>query len=532
MASNPEGLERSIGNRNVKNHSADLDVVSLYGSLPGLNASCNKGKSFPDAIDFSAAANPYGNQLEEQDQLFNRVSAKRMDLKDFSVAENKLLTGSASNDVTEHVSAYHDGGYWKPIYARIDNQQKSIWTSARDRSITASEFKQLESNEQKIEALKAKLEADGSMSPSDRDVLNRAIDANWDLYKKDIGIGNQGGSSSSGDTRQGGGSSSGDTKPGGGNSSGDSSPGSGTGSGAVGNGEFTIKDGHIVGPDGQTFIAKGIAVDAASAVRDEATILKYFPKVNTIRLVTGPDGNTYTGYNKSPAEVAQETQQFIDDMTKRGIVVEIDDHQPGDLHQPATGAALKAEEDWYANLAKANKDNPYVWFQTPNEPVRGQDKNFVNDTVAEEKGIYDAIRGTGNNNIVVAEMAANYTADKITQDPSVFSQYSSMQNVVFDYHFYEETPDYIKKRLASTAPIADTQGVIPAIIGEYGNTDGSGRFLSAAGNENLKAVQESGLGNIAWTLHNGTAKTDENQLLDRNGQLTAYGQEVADYINS
>jgi Cellulase (glycosyl hydrolase family 5) len=538
LPSHHESSDRPSDKLTGQHNCENIDVMQLYMNAPDISDRRHPGNPLPDSIGFATASNPYGNSAAAQSEIFKKTSSGHMDLDDFTGAENKLMTGSASNDVTEHVKAYHDGGYWKPIYARIDTQQKSIWTSVKDHTLSEADFQKLESNEQKIETLKAKLESDGSMSPKDRDILNKAIDANWSEYKRDNAPGSHPtdngkppsstGSNSGGDTGPG-------SSPGGdtGTSSapgGDTGPGSNPG-GANTDGQFTIKNGQIIGPDGNTFIAKGIAVNAGSAVQDEETILKYFPKVNTIRLVTGLDGNTYTGYNKTPAEVAQETQKFIDDMTKRGIVVEIDDHQPGDRHLPATGAALATEEQWYANLAQANKNNPYVWFQTPNEPVPGNDKNFVNDAVAEEKGIYNAIRATGNNNIVVAEMASNYSADKITSDPAVFSQYSNMENVVFDYHLYDKNPDFIKKRLASTAPITDTQGVIPAIIGEYGNTDGGGTIVTAAGDANLKAVQSSGLGNIAWAFHNGTAKTDANRLLDSNGQLTDYGQEVANYIN-
>lgn len=562
MPSNREISDRSSDRQSGKHDCPNIDVMQLYANFPGRDTDRHNKKNndndddgsgkkpLLDSINFATAPDPYRNSGNPQAELYKEVNAGKLDWNTFSNTENKLMTGSTSNDVTEHVKAYHDGGYWKPIYARLDTQQKSIWTAVKDHSISESDFRQIESNEQKIETLKAKLEKDGSMSPSDRDILNRAIDANWDEFKRDAGIKDgKSTASGSGDTPPGksGGasdSSGGTANPSGGTT--DSSGGTTDSSGGTTNpsggatdssgsahadGQFTIKNGQIIGPDGKTFTAKGIAVNAGSAVQDEATILKYFPKVNTIRLVTGPDGNTYTGYQKTPAEVAQETQQFIDDMTKKGIVVEIDDHQPGDRHLPATGSALATEEEWYANLAKANKNNPYVWFQTPNEPVPGNDKNFVNDAVAEEKGIYEAIRATGNNNIVVAEMASNYSADKITHDPAVFSQYSSLENLVFDYHLYDETPAFIKNRLASTAPITDTQGIIPAIIGEYGNTDGGGTVVTAAGDANLKAVQESGLGSIAWALHNGTAKTDENRLLYNNGQLTAYGQEVANYIN-
>ncbi|MBS1955163.1 MAG: cellulase family glycosylhydrolase [Cyanobacteria bacterium SZAS-4] len=539
--SHRESSDRPSDSLNQKQNGVNVDVLQLYA-----NSAChNSGHgALPESIDFASAASPYGSTPEEQSKLFKQVSEGHLDWKGFSSAENKLLTGSSSNDVTEHVTSYKDG-YWKPVYARLDTQQKSIWTAVKNHDLSEADFQKIEATEQRIETLKANLEKDGSLSPTDRTTLNRAIDAQWEDFKTAYARDRKhpSGQPSGGGTDTNIPPSGGDTNtpPNGGDtnippSGGDTNipPGGDTNTGTNTNpdGQFTIKDGQIIGPDGKPFIAKGIAVNAGSAVQDEATILKYFPKVNTIRLATGADGNTYTGKGKTPEEVAQETQQFIDDMTKRGIVVIVDDHQPGDRHVPATGSALKAEEDWYAKLAQANKNNPYVWFQTPNEPVPGNASTFVKDTVAEEKAIYNAVRSTGNDNIVVAEMASNYTADRITGDPSVFSEYSSMKNVVFDYHIYNRTPEFIKHRLASTAPITDTQGVIPAIIGEYGNTDSGGTLVTAAGDRNLKAVQESGLGSVAWALHNGSAKTDENKLLDKNGQLTPYGQEVADYINS
>ena len=62
--------------------------------------------------------------------------------------------------------------------------------------------------------------------------------------------------------------------------------------------------------------------------------------------------------------------------------------------------------------------------RSENEPSSGDNADFVTET----QGIYNAVRATGNNNIVVFNGTGN-----LSVSPSVFS---SMTNVVWDQHYY------------------------------------------------------------------------------------------------
>ncbi|MBI2811004.1 MAG: cellulase family glycosylhydrolase, partial [Candidatus Melainabacteria bacterium] len=199
-------------------------------------------------------------------------------------------------------------------------------------------------------------------------------------------------------------------------------------------GHFTSRNGQIIGPDGKPFEVRGIAVKQSDALNYEAAILRDFPGLNTIRLATGPDGYWYGKNRPSEAVIMQQTQQFIDDMTKRGIVVEIDDHFQNSStfnDPPKEGAALTAETNWYAKLAAANKDNPYVWFQTPNEPSRSEgDQAVVNEQVA----IYNAIRATGNDSMVINDITVDR---KAPPEVAAKAEYANMHNIAWDIHSYE-----------------------------------------------------------------------------------------------
>jgi Cellulase (glycosyl hydrolase family 5) len=289
---------------------------------------------------------------------------------------------------------------------------------------------------------------------------------------------------------------------------------------------FSVSNGKIIGPNGQPFIAKGTAVyddvDLPSAVNAFTTTL---PGINFIRM---------TNFNLSEDTVAYLTP-YINQLTSEGIAVEIQDTNYPNVF---TGSALTSAEQWYASFATAFENNPYVWFDTQNEPTGGD----VTDDQNEIVGIYNAIRATGNNNIIMMDPGGNTIPG---MNPAVFA---TMTNVAWDEHYYNWESGYstslaaneakLSSDIATMQSITSANGTIPVIVGEYGNsTDGSN--VDPGGSQTLQAVQDSVTsgqtsGAISWEWYNSGTQADNmvNSVTGGSASLSSYGQEVAQWIAS
>ena len=298
-------------------------------------------------------------------------------------------------------------------------------------------------------------------------------------------------------------------------------------------GKFSVINGQIIGPDGQSFTAKGVNDGVQQAVNDQGAMLQALPGLNMVRL------NANLANGDTPAQV----QQVIDAYTAKGIVVEVEDHtssgnEGNDNSNVVSGQDLIKEENWYSQIAAANVNNPYVWFGTANEPNNPANQQGVVD---QEVGIYNAIRNTGNNNMVEMELQQGVYAAPLQANPAAFA---NMTNIAFDAHFYgweannSTDQNTVNQALNSMVQQAQTvksaQGTVPVVIGEYGNS-GTGYSIDPNGQQVVDAVTGSGLGSDAWQWYqygNGSgANADNNSVSDGNGNLTAYGEQIAKYIN-
>lgn len=275
---------------------------------------------------------------------------------------------------------------------------------------------------------------------------------------------------------------------------------------------FTTRDGKIFGPDGKEFVAAGFAMYTRNA-RDEANIDRALAmKPNIIRLAADP-------VKDSPRDV----QKIIDKFTSKGVVVEVEDHSSGNKVE---GEKLGKVADWYKQIARANVDNPRVWFGTPNEPNQTPE-NFVNT----ERTIYNAIRGTGNKNIVMLQV--NYNSDKdipvqpILDRPDV---YGAMDNVVIDHHMYSSSPNAANQLKWSLGK--ERLSGMPVIVGEFGNATNKKVEDYPSFNAILDANKRGETGAIAWAWeHPGRpADVEANAMFDPNGKLTSYGERVKRWL--
>ena len=290
--------------------------------------------------------------------------------------------------------------------------------------------------------------------------------------------------------------------------------------GGAATGSFTAANGQILDPSGKVFIARGINVGPNTMGAASPQVLQsLFPGTNFVRFATGYQSTTMA------AEEAYATS-----LTQAGIVIEIEDH-PYPSPGVYSGAQLQAETAWYAQWASDFKNNPAVWFGTMNEPSGGSPAGIE----PQEQAIYQAIRGTGSNAILMLELYGGGNPGTIgipggmTEAPI-----NTMSNVAWDLHFYGWAVNYstdqttVNAALASNIQQAQTitgagGATIPVIIGEFGNsTDGS--TMDPDGSQVVTAVQSSGNGYAAWTF--GGSGGDIDNLVSGGG-LTDYGQQVA-----
>ncbi len=155
----------------------------------------------------------------------------------------------------------------------------------------------------------------------------------------------------------------------------------------------------------------------------------------------------------------------------------------------------------------------------------------TSDVVNEEVATYNAIRGTGNDNMVLLDEAGGYTTSGFPA-----SNYSAMTNVAWDTHFYGWVSGYstdiptiqsaLANQISATANITDANGTLPTVIGEYGDST-AGNSTDANGTQVVQVVGASGYPSMAWNWASGAGA---DNLTDGNGNLTSLGQQVAAII--
>lgn len=305
-------------------------------------------------------------------------------------------------------------------------------------------------------------------------------------------------------------------------------------------GGFAAIDGQILAPDGTPFIARGINIreDQLNAAVSSGQLESDFPGLNMVRLY----------FEGSFSDNLSSIQGSINALTAKGIVVEIEDHT-GISKPPYTGSQLAAEQAWYSTIASANKTNPYVWFGTFNEPGNGTDLPGI---AAQEIATYNTIRAAGNNNPVMMEEPSGGNPGLVGASghgydgsgPMTPSAYASMENIIWDLHYYGWVSKYsidqatvdaaLQGSAGSASGIAGAQtiqsagGTVPVIIGEFGNST-TGDAIDTNGDQVIKAVTNSGKGFLAWAWD---PDPTGDRLTNGSGALTGYGQTIASAIKA
>lgn len=277
-------------------------------------------------------------------------------------------------------------------------------------------------------------------------------------------------------------------------------------------GAFKVSQGQIMAPNGQPFIARGLNL-YDTLMSEGAEMTSMFIGLNFVRM----------GIHSYQSPTAYDS--FVSQMTSAGRVVEFENHpDAGGGQDSGPPGGIPTESAWYAAMAQHFQTNPYVWFGTFNEP------KGIPTLSAWQQATYTAIRNTGNSNPIIV-----YSSGEAgVLQPSV---YANMTNIIWDVHYYgggrtTATDQELAASIATSQSIRSGDGLVPALIGEYGDSqDGSNVDSNAV--QAVTSVVNRGAsgqnGSAAWAFNPG-GNADRVQ---NNWQLTSpYGDQVALYINN
>jgi hypothetical protein len=227
---------------------------------------------------------------------------------------------------------------------------------------------------------------------------------------------------------------------------------------------------------------------------------------------------------------------FVNAATADGCYVVLEHHPGSDFAY--TGAVLAEESAWYVSLARYYNQNPFVLYQTINEP--GVAARGSNDQM---RATYDALRGAGYTGMIFCE--AGEGADGYSWSvSSSASLFSTMTNVAWDIHSYNWQSSYststavitadMNSRITDMQTVHSADGVMPCICLETGNST-VGNAYDAGGPQTVQAAYQNLnlTGVTAWVWGDFTGFTNDynNLMTDAVGTgLTNYGRQVQAYI--
>lgn len=285
-----------------------------------------------------------------------------------------------------------------------------------------------------------------------------------------------------------------------------------------GTGNFLPQNGLIYDPQGNVYKPNGTNVSPDAALRDIDKITNDW-KFNFIRLDCG--------VNTDPNQI----KQIVDAYTKRGVVVELEDHDNffgGHSGELLSGDKLNQAAQWYSKMASTFKDNPRVWFGSINEQGTNdtsQEGAWMNEALT----IARAIRATGAQNIIV-QGDTNWGTGASGGGPSYLlkhaQEFEQLGNIVAGAHVYNNNSNSYDQ-LTSYVDNLRAQG-LPLVFDEYDHVNYIPQEISnqAGGEAALKAIHDLGVGGAVWRWEpdgNGAGLTYQGNGL---GGLTPWGQQV------
>ncbi len=302
-------------------------------------------------------------------------------------------------------------------------------------------------------------------------------------------------------------------------------------------GNFTTRNGKIYDPSGKEFQPRGFDVDDINvALQDIDKITKDW-SANIIR-INAPQKDKHgldvatNNYDKALL------QKVVDEYSKRGVVVEVLDGigKWGTWGSISSPAEVKERAKFAKEAAEQFKNNPYVWFATPNETGAvmhantPEDKAWLNEELTYDK----AIRGTGNQNIIVqgdaywGQGAASGGESAIVRHADDFHK---IGNVVAGQHVYNPSKNAAEQLNNAVKDLRNNDFAV--FVDEFSNKNG-GNGLSApidtanGANAVMNAVENLGIGAMPFRWRETRADQMYNFTTQGrgNGPRTAWGEQV------
>jgi mannan endo-1,4-beta-mannosidase len=283
---------------------------------------------------------------------------------------------------------------------------------------------------------------------------------------------------------------------------------------ATGNFRITATGG-LIDPDGQPFLPRGLDVTGANSyvwddslnAHGKSDYFKNTWKLNAIRLLY-----CEKCVNHSPGSFHYgNLDDLIAEYTAKKMVVVVHNQEGWPCDKP--DAALQAwTKTFFTDLATKYKSNPYVWYETYNEPLYD---NQVTEWAALQEPVLQAIRATGNKNMVVANDTTCGQGRNASSINGPFNPADSgalvkgqefMQKyspIAFDVHIYDRwafaTTDADMKAYFDTAHskgLATFVGEVGAyFVGNPGFGSGANGRIAA---ERLYRLRPAGVGIFPW----------------------------------
>ena len=307
---------------------------------------------------------------------------------------------------------------------------------------------------------------------------------------------------------------------------------------------FKVVGTKIYDPKGREFIAKGVNVNGPGFGWPGDTpgyaneIIDRW-KFNSIRL-------NVKELDPAPWKYAENgtIDEIIDTYTDKGAVVVLEPHENTGSY--FTGAQLDKLEAWWRQQADKYKDNPYVWFNTSNEPGGSSSSSSENVAkwVNQNQRIINAIRDEGADNVIVVDGhywgqdVGEWNSSPVKESKSAILGSSSQlkdpdKKLVFSVHLYDQWI-YGQSKMADYFDRVQDAGV-PLIIGEYGAMK-DGKYKEAVSSMFNTAVPRE-IGRMAWawwggddfeltTSDNGGGQHSQYDSKGNITNLTWFGQQV------
>ena len=251
-----------------------------------------------------------------------------------------------------------------------------------------------------------------------------------------------------------------------------------SGGGNVASGKFYVVGKQIIDPDGNIFRPMGANVAVRQAPYLEKNfVFNYFGTANgkseevkawgwnTVRVNVACNITS----NPSVSETLAGLDELIKEYTAKKLVVMIDCHDGNitvkdvNYDNPSVQSAM----NFFDTLAKAYKNNPYVWFNTVNEPWGSSNIPQWSDL---QNKLYARIRANAPDNIFVADLSGGGNAIENLVDGNLHGTYGAGKcNLVYGWHSYgfingfaddAKHKDYINRLSAMN---------IPMVVGELGD---------------------------------------------------------------